>query len=62
MKTAHEWAIVLTHQRISYGTILEGQPEVLAELKKAIFKCAREVIEAAQKDARVTDTSAEVKP
>ena len=43
-KTPHYWAVVLTHERIEYGEILERQPDVLAALKKAIFKSAEKVI------------------
>jgi hypothetical protein len=54
MKTAHEWAVELTHNRIRYGTILEGQPVILAELKKAIFRAARDVIEEVHQEAAST--------
>lgn len=46
-RTPHYWAVVLTHERIDYGEILRGQPDVLAQLKKEIFSAARDVIEEA---------------
>ena len=47
-KTAHQWAVELTHQRISYGQFLEEQPDILDALKKAVFRAARDVIAEAQ--------------
>lgn len=46
-KTPHYWAVLLTHERIEYGQILEEQPELLDALKKAIFKAAKGVLEEA---------------
>lgn len=59
MKTAHQWAIELTHERISYGVFLEQQPELLEQLKKVLFNQAKELIAEVQADAErpaVTET------
>lgn len=48
MKTAHEWAIELTHKRINYGTLLEERPDILEPLKKTIFYTAMVLIEQVQ--------------
>lgn len=62
MKTAHEWAVELAHERISYGLILEGQPDVLKQLKNTIFRVARDLIEEAQRDARYPEPPPDPKP
>ena len=43
-KTPHYWAVVLVHERVDYGEILEGQPDVLKQLKKALFDAAKDVL------------------
>ena len=50
MKTAHQWAVELTHERIEYGTILakDVPPEVFDLLKQAIFRASRQLIQEVQ--------------
>jgi hypothetical protein len=43
-KTPHYWAVVLVHERMTYGSILAEQPDVLLTLKKELFKAAKEII------------------
>jgi hypothetical protein len=52
IKTPHYWAVILVHERMTYGSILSGQPDVLAVLKKELFKAAKEVITEAVNEAK----------
>lgn len=42
-KTPHYYAVILTHESIDYGDILNSQPEIIEPLKKAIFEAAKKV-------------------
>lgn len=49
-KTPHYYAVVLAHERIRYGELMEKQPDVLKAMKTAIFRAAKELFEEAERD------------
>lgn len=45
LKTPHEIAVIVAHDRISYGEFIEALgPDVLKLLKRAVFEAVRETV------------------